>query len=184
MLLRCAPAVAIVFAIAAATAVQAGDVAPTPPMGWNSYDSYGALVTEDQFRANVDYLADHLKPHGYEYAVLDYCWSYPYRATGRTGSEALNQTFNSADDTFKPMLAMDEFGRLIPDRSRFPSAYDESGKFIGLNALVDYVHGKGLKFGLHIMRGVPRQAVWRNPRSAAASSPPIKLPIPTAKLPG
>ena len=159
MLSRCAPAVAIVFAIAAATAVQAGDVAPTPPMGWNSYDSYGALVTEHQFRANVDYLADHLKPHGYEYAVLDYCWSYPYRATGRTGSEALNQSFNSADDTFKPMLALDEFGRLIPDRSRFPSAYDESGKFIGLNALVDYVHGKGLKFGLHIMRGVPRQAV-------------------------
>lgn len=142
-----------------APAGRAADVAQTPPMGWNSYDSYGALVTEEQFRANVDYLAEHLKPHGYEYAVLDYCWSYPYRPNGGTGSETLNQKFDDTEKSFKPMLAMDENGRLIPDRSRFPSGYDDQGNFIGLNALVDYVHSKGLKFGLHIMRGIPRQAV-------------------------
>jgi hypothetical protein len=138
---------------------RAADVAQTPPMGWNSYDSYGALVTEEQFRANVDYLAEHLKPHGYEYAVLDYCWSYPYRPNGGTGSETLNQRFDDADKSFKPTLAIDDNGRLIPDRSRFPSAYDDQGNFVGLNKLVDYVHNKGLKFGLHIMRGIPRQAV-------------------------
>jgi hypothetical protein len=57
---------------------------------------------------------------------------------------------------------MDGFGRLIPDPSRFPSAYDSSGNFIGLNSLIDYVHSLGLKFGLHVMRGIPRQAVTAN----------------------
>jgi alpha-galactosidase len=134
-------------------------VAQTPLMGWNSYDSYGALVTEEQFRANVDYMAQHLKPHGYEYAVLDYCWSYPYRERGRTGSEALNQRFNEDEKLFTPRLAMDDNGRLLPDKSRFPSAYDQEGKFVGLGRLAHYVHSKGLKLGIHIMRGIPRQAV-------------------------
>jgi hypothetical protein len=162
MLFRHACAMFVLAAVVVSTTLAADQVATVPPMGWNSYDSYGALVTEDQFRANVDFLAQRLKPHGYEYAVLDYCWSYPFRATGRTGSEALNQAFNADDKTFKPQLAMDDFGRLIPDRSRFPSAYDGSGNFIGLNALIDDVHRKGLKFGLHIMRGIPRQAVVAN----------------------
>src|SRR5207342_78326 len=115
--------------------------------------------TEAQFRANVDYMAEHLKPHGYEYAVLDYCWSYPYRERGRTGSEGLNQRFNADEKVFVPRLAMDENGRLLPDKSRFPSAYDADGKFIGLSKLAHQIHSKGLKFGIHIMRGIPRQAV-------------------------
>src|SRR4051812_20334880 len=99
----------VLIAMCIAVAIGIGrsspaQVAQTPPMGWNSYDSYGALVTEAQFRANVDYMAEHLKPHGYEYVVLDYCWSYPYRERGRTGSEALNQRFNEDEKLFTPRL--------------------------------------------------------------------------------
>jgi len=51
---------------------------------------------------------------------------------------------------------MDEFGRLLPDAGKFPSA--GGGK--GFKPLADYIHSLGLKFGIHVMRGIPRQAVW------------------------
>ena len=53
---------------------------------------------------------------------------------------------------------MDEYGRLMPAVNRFPS----SANGAGFKPLADYVHSKGLKFGIHIMRGIPRQAVERN----------------------
>jgi hypothetical protein len=53
---------------------------------------------------------------------------------------------------------MDEYGRLLPAENRFPSAKDK----VGFKGLADYIHAKGLKFGLHLLRGIPRQAVQQN----------------------
>jgi len=113
-------------------------------MGWNSWDSFGTGVTEEEVKANADYMARVLKPHGWEYVVVDIQWSEPDPKThGYTpGAE----------------LVMDDFGRLMPAPNRFPSAADGRG----FKPLADYVHGKGLKFGIHIMRGIPRRAVAAN----------------------
>ena len=115
-------------------------IAQTPPLGWNSWDCYGAAVTEETVRANADYMAKHLKPFGWEYVVVDIQW---YQPTAMTHAyEPFSQ------------LVMDEHGRLLPAENRFPSA--SGGK--GFGPLADYVHGLGLKFGIHIMRGLPRMA--------------------------
>ncbi len=115
-------------------------------MGWNSYDCYSYSVTEKEVKANADYMAKHLKQFGWNYVVVDYVWSAP--STPSLG--APNQS-----DTFQPSLEMDSFGRLLPDPGRFPS----SAKRAGFGPLADYCHSKGLKFGIHLMRGIPRQAV-------------------------
>jgi hypothetical protein len=126
-------------------------VAQTPPMGWNSYNCYGATVNEAEVKANADMMAIHLMDYGWEYVVIDYCWFYP-------NVGALNNPPQSKD--FEPKLAMDKYGRLLPALDRFPSA--ANGK--GFKPLADYVHSKGLKFGIHQMRGIPRQAVaWKTP---------------------
>jgi hypothetical protein len=123
---------------------QAG-LAPNPPMGWNSYDSYCAHVTEGDVKANADYMARHLAHYGWKYIVVDYYWYFPTPTTDPHSQEGLE-------------VAMDEHGRLLPATNRFPSA--SGGR--GFKPLADYVHSKGLKFGIHIMRGIPRQAVKRN----------------------
>lgn len=118
--------------------------APTPPMGWNSWDCFATAVTEQQTKRNADVMATKLKKHGWEYIVVDIQWYEP-KAEGyqyRQGAE----------------LDMDEWGRLIPAVNRFPSS--RGGK--GFGPLADYVHSKGLKFGIHLMRGIPRQAVEQN----------------------
>jgi len=120
------------------------EYAKTPPMGWNSWDCYGAAVREEEVRGNADYMAKNLKEYGWEYIVVDIQWSEP-------------GAVSSAYRPFVP-LEMDEYSRLIPAVNRFPSAKD--GK--GFKPLADYVHGLGLKFGIHIMRGIPRQAVHQN----------------------
>jgi hypothetical protein len=115
--------------------------AKTPPMGWNSWDSFATTITETQTRAEADYMAANLKQHGWKYVVVDIQWYEP-QATGfgyRQNAE----------------LVMDKWGRLQPASNKFPSAAD--GK--GFKALSDYVHSLGLKFGVHLMRGIPRQAV-------------------------
>lgn len=113
-------------------------------MGWNSWDAYGTTVTETEVKANADYMAKHLKRFGWEYIVVDIQWSDPdAKAHGyRPNAE----------------LAIDRYGRLIPAGNRFPSS--AGGK--GFKPLADYIHGLGLKFGIHIMRGIPRQAVQAN----------------------
>ncbi|OBR66149.1 alpha-galactosidase [Paenibacillus oryzae] len=118
--------------------------APTPPLGWNSWDCYGASVTESEVRGNADYMAQNLKEHGWEYIVVDIQWSEP----------------GAVSDAYRPFvrLEMDDYSRLIPAVNRFPSA--EGGQ--GFKPLGDYIHGLGLKFGIHIMRGIPRQAVHDN----------------------
>jgi alpha-galactosidase len=117
----------------------------TPPMGWNSWDCYGPTVTEAEVKANADYMAKYLKKYGWEYIVVDIRWY-----VGNDKSHGYNET--------NPEYSIDEYGRFIPAAKRFPSA--ANGK--GFKPLADYVHEKGLKFGIHIMRGIPRIAVDRN----------------------
>lgn len=114
------------------------------PMGWNSWDCYGAAVTEEIVRQNADFMAENLKEYGWEYVVVDIQWSEP----GATTHE------------YRPFaeLCMDEYGRLIPAENRFPSS--AGGK--GFAPLAEYVHSLGLKFGIHIMRGIPRLAVHKD----------------------
>lgn len=118
--------------------------ASTPPMGWNSWDCFGTTVTEAQTRAHTDYMAHKLKAHGWQYIVVDIQWYEP----------------NAKGHDYRPgaELVMDGFGRLLPDPVRFPSARDGGG----FKVLADYVHALGLKLGIHLMRGIPRQAVDRN----------------------
>lgn len=118
-------------------------------MGWNSFDCYGSAVTEDEFRANVDVMADVLRPHGWEYAVIDFCWSHPHPGPCHNPHQGPG---------FSPMLHTDEHGRLVPAPERFPSAAAGAG----FKPLADYVHGKGLKFGIHIMRGIPYQVAFED----------------------
>lgn len=113
-------------------------------MGWNSWDCFGTGVTEAEVKANADYMAEHLKAHGWEYIVVDIQWSEPNPKSH--GYRAHTE------------LTMDGFGRLMPAVNRFPSA--ASGK--GFKPLAEYVHSKGLKFGIHILRGIPRRAVEAN----------------------
>ncbi len=118
--------------------------APVPPMGWNSYDYYDTTVNEEQVKANADYMAANLKQYGWEYIVIDIEW-YAHKA-------------GSMRDQFQYIpfskLEMDEYSRLLPDPERFPSSADGSG----FTHLADYIHSLGLKFGIHIMRGIPRIA--------------------------
>ena len=114
------------------------------PLGWNSWDCYGAAVNEETVRKNADFMAKHLKEYGWDYIVVDIQWYEP---------SARNHEYNN----FTP-LCMDEYSRLIPAENRFPSS--AGGK--GFTELAAYVHSLGLKFGIHIMRGIPRQAVHAN----------------------
>jgi len=128
--------------------------AKTPPMGWNSYNSYGAAVAEKEVKANADYMAKKLKSFGWEYIVIDYCWSYPHPPKSTQNNPP--QFRLKKDGAYVPWLAMDENGRLFPDLRKFPSSAGD----VGFKPMADYVHSLGLKFGIHVMRGIPRQAVW------------------------
>lgn len=116
--------------------------AKTPPMGWNSWDCYGPTVVESEVKANADYLEKHLKDFGWQYVVVDIRW---YVENDKAGG--YNQT--------NPIYDYDEWGRYIPAPNRFPSSVDGQG----FKPLADYVHDQGLKFGIHIMRGIPKEAV-------------------------
>lgn len=120
------------------------DFAPLPPMGWNSYDYYDTTVTEADVKRNADYMADKLLEYGWEYVVVDIEWYA--KGAGSRRSEYQYIPFST--------LYMDEYSRLLPDPDRFPSSRDGAG----FKPLADYVHSKGLKFGIHIMRGIPRNA--------------------------
>jgi hypothetical protein len=150
---------------AAGLAQTAAKVAATPPMGWNSWNSYGLTITEDQFRANVAVLVKQLKPFGYTYAVIDEGWFF-FNPEARPKPETLH-------------YAIDANGRYVPVPARFPSAGNlpavpahPSGAAVpklaatiqptSFKALGDWVHAQGLKFGIHIVRGIPRASVERN----------------------
>lgn len=113
----------------------------TPPMGWNSWDCYGPTVVESEVKANADYMAANLAEYGWEYVVVDIRWFVENDKAG-----GYNQT--------DPIYVYDEYGRYTPALNRFPSAANG----VGFKALADYVHSKGLKFGIHLMRGLPKIA--------------------------
>ena len=118
------------------------DAALTPPMGWNSWDCYGPTVTEPEVRAAANYMEANLKQHGWEYIVVDIRWFVENDHAGG---------YNQTDQRY----VMDEWGRYQPAVNRFPSAAEGNG----FKTIADYIHGKGLKFGIHIMRGIPKIAV-------------------------
>lgn len=118
--------------------------APTPPRGWNSYDYYDTNVTEAEVLANAAYMAEHLKPYGWEYVVVDIQW-YGYDTASR------RKEFQYIPFCKKEM---DAYGRLLPCPEKFPS----SAQGAGFKPLADRLHAMGLKFGIHIMRGIPREA--------------------------
>jgi alpha-galactosidase len=121
---------------------QAQTLAPTPPMGWNSWDAYGFTIDEADFKANATVLAG-IKQFGWQYAVIDEGWY-------------LENPFGATTDTQK--FVYDANGRLIPALNRFPDAANGAG----LKPLADWVHAQGLKFGIHLIRGIPRQSVRDN----------------------
>jgi hypothetical protein len=132
---------ALVF-VAAATLSHAQNPAPTPPMGWNSWDAYGLTINEADFKANAAVLAG-VKQFGWQYVVIDEGW-YLENPLGAN----LEQR----------RYLLDANGILIPVASRFPTAANGAG----FKPLADWVHAQGLKFGIHIVRGIPRQAVKEN----------------------
>ena len=115
-------------------------------MGWNSYDYYNTSVTEADVKANADYMAKHLKGFGWEYIVVDIAWYY---------NEAEDERDQFQYIPFAK-VEMDEYSRLYPDPKKFPSS--KGGK--GFAPLAEYVHNLGLKFGIHIMRGIPRRSAY------------------------
>jgi hypothetical protein len=119
-------------------------LAPTPPMGWNSWDGYGTTINEEQFRANADWMSRHLRPFGWQYAVIDMEWfvKNPVPEGNSKTSE----------------YSIDDYGRYTPPASRFPSV----AQGMGFKQIADYTHSLGLKFGIHILRGIPKEAVARN----------------------
>jgi hypothetical protein len=118
--------------------------APRPPLGWNSYDQFDTTVTEADIRAAVEVMDARLKPHGWEYVVVDIQW---YSAIA--GSQRSQWQYIPFE-----ALPMDAYGRLQPAVNRFPS----SSGGAGFAPLAAFIHAKGLKFGIHIMRGIPRLA--------------------------
>jgi alpha-galactosidase len=128
-------------------AAQEGKPAPrlalTPPMGWNSWDSYGMTITEAEYKANAGWMAGHLKLFGWEYTVVDEGW---YVQNPESGGKPAWQ------------FTVDPEGRFLPAPNRFPSAANNAG----FKPLADYAHSLGLRFGFHIIRGIPREAVAKN----------------------
>ena len=118
--------------------------AARPPMGWNSWNCFGTTVNEAQTKAQAEYMAAHLKAHGWEYVVIDVQWYEPGAQGHGYRTDAI--------------LTLDGFGRLTPALNRFPSAAGGAG----FRPLAEYIHSRGLKLGVHLMRGIPRQAVERN----------------------
>ncbi len=135
-----AAVLATMMSIAAPSRAQT--LAPTPPMGWNSWDAYGLTINEEQFKANATVLAGY-QQFGWKYAVIDEGW-YMANPAGK--------------DVPDRKYLWDGNGLLLPAPDRFPSAANGAG----FKPLADWVHAQGLKFGIHIVRGIPRQVVAAN----------------------
>ena len=113
-------------------------------MGWNSWDCYGSTVTEEEVLANARFMAERLLPYGWDTVVIDILWYEP---------AARSHGYN--DD---PEVVLDDYGQLLPAPNRFPSAAGGNG----FAPLAAEIHRLGLRFGVHMMRGIPRRAVERD----------------------
>jgi alpha-galactosidase len=118
-------------------------LAPTPPMGWNSWDCFGTTITEDEVLANAEVMSRRLLPLGWDTVVVDIQWYDPTARAHGYNEDA-------------PLL-LDAHGIHQPAPNRFPSAVDGAG----FGPLAAKIHELGLRFGLHIMRGIPKLAVER-----------------------
>jgi hypothetical protein len=125
-------------------AAQAQPLAPTPPMGWNSWDAFGESVKESDIRATAEWMAKNLRQFGWQYVVVDSGWYVKNHAAGYNAKEA--------------EFSLDGFGRYTPAANTIPSAVGDKG----FRPLADYIHRLGLKFGVHILRGIPKEAVAKN----------------------
>lgn len=149
----------LIFIQGLASAQKIEPVVNKPPMGWNSYNCFGGNVTEQEVKANVDYMEKNLKQLGWEYIVVDFLWF----CDDQNSSEKMANR--------RPHQYIDEYGRLIPSVKLHPSSVE--GK--GFKPLADYIHAKGLKFGIHIMRGIPRQAIENNTPIKNANSSALEV---------
>lgn len=140
-------AIIIFFLTACGTNIQKAEsveLAQTPPMGWNSFNSYGVYLHEEAAMANLEAFAKKLKPHGYEYFVIDAGWFGEFKLKEGTIYPAEKHAVK---------LNINEYGLLQPSKTYFPN---------GLQPIIDRCHELGLKFGIHLMRGIPREAVRLN----------------------
>ena len=115
-----------------------------PPCGWNSFDCFFGAVTEAQALANLELFVQKLKPAGYEYFCIDAGWY-------ADGSMADHAALRRAGQ-FRPMH-VDEFGRFVSSPVNFPR---------GLEYISKKCHESGVKFGVHMMRGIPLPALEKN----------------------
>ncbi|MGL5020298.1 MAG: glycoside hydrolase family 27 protein [Luteolibacter sp.] len=115
-------------------------LASKPPLGWNSFDSYGVYLHEKAAMENLEAMAEHLEPYGYEYFVIDNGWFGEYKLKPGT----LYPLEKHASD-----VRLNEFGHVMPSKTYFAG---------GLKPIIDRCHELGLKFGIHMMRGIPRKA--------------------------
>jgi hypothetical protein len=141
--LAVALAVGFLLSVSPSAMAQGEATASTPPMGWNSWDSYGTTVKEADVKANADWMAQHLKAFGWKYIVVDMEWFVTNPVPEG----------NAKDSVY----SIDATGRYTPAPNRFPSADGA-----GFKPLADYVHSLGLKFGIHILQGIPKEAVAKN----------------------
>lgn len=144
VLISLAVGVAAIFMGRPAAPETTAPLAATPPMGWNSWDAYGETVSEADIRANAKWMARHLKDFGWQYVVVDSGWYVTNHSAGTNAASA--------------QFSLDEFGRYTPAVNTISSAAQGAG----FKPLADFLHSLGLKFGLHILRGIPKEAVRRN----------------------
>lgn len=138
----------ITIALLAVRAAAAGSrednsvLVQTPPMGWNSWDAWGMTINEAEFRDTVTWFHNHLQRYGWQYVVVDEGWfaQHPQNPVGQQD------------------YTISKNGLYFPAVDRFPSAVKDKG----FAALAFWVHSQGLKFGIHIVRGIPRSAVEQN----------------------
>jgi hypothetical protein len=116
---------------------------PRPPLGWNSYDSFAGFINEQRAHENLAVFVERLKPAGYDYFVLDIGW---YRRFDLGGRE-----FPTKEDPYE--ILHDETGLPVSSPTFFPN---------GIETFADACHAAGVKFGVHLMRGIPRAAVSAN----------------------
>ena len=94
-------------------------IAQKPPMGWNSWNTFGININESLIFQIADTMVEKgYRDAGYEYLIIDDCWSLKER---------------------------DASGNLVPDPEKFPN---------GMKAVADYIHSKGLKFGMYSCAGI------------------------------
>ncbi len=157
-------AVVLASLLFAASAAQAQVKAPTPPMGWSSFGAYGLAIDEQQFRANITVMAG-VQQFGWKYAILGDGW-YMGNPAGHSRAEQ------------KYLLTIN--GIPVPDPVRFPS----SANGAGLRALGNWIHQQGLRFGIQIAPGIPRDAVTANRQIAGTSFHAADAADTTAVCPG